>query len=233
MKKNLQNCYKNYFGCGNPRARYWFLGFEPGGDSSDPEYKSHLVNDNEIEFLKYAGDYSNEKVEPGVLTQLITLLIQLELKSSYEINLEDRKLKFSNSGEAFYTNLFLLKFPSEKDKKNPAIFEFYKNYFEIESESCSRDKLYPDSLILNRSNLFSKYIIEPKILFILKKGWEKSYLSLLNVSNPTLVNFPYDENNVDKSDIYLGNNHIIVFLRNGWFSYDGIHQILEKIRSLK
>lgn len=35
MGLSLIECYNNYLGAGNPDSKYWFIGLEPGGDSSD------------------------------------------------------------------------------------------------------------------------------------------------------------------------------------------------------
>lgn len=232
MKKKLLECYKNYFGSGNPEAKYWILGFEPGGNPLDNEYMHHLKFDNEKDFVKFSQDYSNEKVEPGLLTQLITLLIELGLKASYEINPTERKISFSSTGDAFYANLFLLKFPSEKNERNGEYLEVYKEYFEIEVDSALRNILYPETFILQRQGQFMNYLMNPKTIFVLKKGWNEYYFKLLGLNIPYEIQFPYDDNNKDQCDIYRSGKHLIVFMKNGRFSYDGISQVLRKIDEL-
>lgn len=230
--KGLEKCYINFFGSGNPNKKYWFIGFEPGGDPFEETYYKHVQYDSEQDFLIYAQDYCNEKVERGLLTQLITLLDKLALKTCFEVKTKERRIQFNNDCDAFYTNLFLLKFPEENDKRNSELLKMYKKYFNIPTESEKREDIYPLPLISQRYSLFSKYLKSSKTIFILKKSWNTYYYKLLGLKEIKEIDFPYDEYNIDKNDIYLCDKHIVVFMKNGRFSYDGLSQTLGKVNLL-
>lgn len=235
MKKSLKECYTNYFGAGNPNAKYWFIGFEPGGNPLNQEQEQYLekvVNSSKTEFIRFSENYIDVPYEKGFTAQLFHLLEKLGLNSNYSKQGNDWKFTFPPKGGAFFTNLFLLKFPSEYDHNNDELLMHYKKYFDIESNTSTRNNLYPASWILERSKLFidSKYY--PKVIFILKKKWNDSYFNLLGIDRPIEVDFPYDENNKDNCDIYKFNQKLIVFLPNTYSTDDGITQLVEKINNV-
>ncbi|MCH8033582.1 MAG: hypothetical protein IH950_07490 [Bacteroidetes bacterium] len=232
MKKSLKECYTNYFGAGNPNAEHWFIGFEPGGNplnQDQVQYLEKLINSSESEFSRFSENYIKVPFEKGFTEQLFYLLEAFELSSNYSKDENEWTITFPDDGNAFFTNLFLLKFPSEKDENNDELLIHYKKYFDIESNTATRNFLYPASWILERSKLFIEPKYDPKVIFILKKEWNESYFNLLGIDRPIEVAFPYDENNKDNCDIYKFNQRLIVFLKNTYSTKDGIMQLVEKI----
>ncbi|MEE9431487.1 MAG: hypothetical protein V3V16_10625 [Melioribacteraceae bacterium] len=234
MKKSLQKCYKNYLGNGNPKAKYWFIGFEPGGViDKDPRTKHHLENDTDECFVSFMNEPLTDNVEQGVYTALSKFLENLELTDC--LNKNKTSFSFTKDSSAFFTNLYPLKFPSENHKDNDYNLEYYKQIFGI--NSLNRQEIYPAEWIKRRSKLFEEFLVEKeKTILIFKNTKNPLYELLLNVENFGEIKYSMEAKNRSKSmidfyEIIIGDrSHQVIVMPNDIYADSTIKTVCEKIK---
>jgi hypothetical protein len=225
MKKNLRECYTKFFGAGNPQGKYWFIAYEPGG-ILDQNNIMHIEQDNEVEFTKFSEDYRCEIVEGAVCRQLFGILGSLELKNNFSANDTKKYIHFTKNGDAFYTNLYLLKIRNMDDnQENRETLDFYQKYFDITELTLDRSKIYPSDWIKLRHDLFAEPLSDPKVIFIFKKNCNDLYSKLLGVeiSNDNYIDYKISgkcRSGECTVDVYKANHLIFIFPNTGFSNND-------------
>ncbi|MCX8106733.1 MAG: hypothetical protein N3D80_12770 [Ignavibacterium album] len=197
-KKSLEYCYKNYKGSGNINSDLWIFGFEPGGDplvnsqdvsrgnienadeKSFIEYLNKIENADEKSFIEYLNKPLDDKIEGNTYYIIKDLVEKFNRKNC--LNQSGTKFNINADSDVFYSNLFPLKFPAEKDQRNLDILNFYREHFnDIEPSDPNERKFYKDCWILERfMSQFSEFNKgEKRVIIITKTNYDDKYLTLL------------------------------------------------------
>lgn len=239
MKKSLQKCYENYLGSGNPNAKFWFIGIEPGGVIDEaPSVQKHLENDNDESFINFLNEPLTDNIEPGFYTTLSEFLEKLKL---YDCLVND-KFNFTQNCSAFFTNIFPLKFRGinqKTEESNKEAIKDYNYYFNEELADTERKKIYSTKWVEKRSELFLPFLTKnKKKILILTKSFTPYIQKLLNKNEFGEGRKPIDvmvgqPSTVDFYKISISSyNHDLIIIPNSLTDKNKIAEICNEIMKL-
>lgn len=181
--KSLEYCYINFKGSGNINSDLWIFGFEPGGnpyDESQKEYREKIENADEESFIQYLNEPLEDEIEGNTYYIIKDLLEKFNRKNC--LNQNGTHFNINADSDVFFSNLFPLKFPAEKDQRNESILNMYKKHFNnIDSSDPNERKFYKDSWIIERyKSQFSNFNNgEKRVIIVTKVNYDKTYLKLI------------------------------------------------------
>lgn len=187
---------KNYFGSGNPKDSFWFIGMEWAGwdwDKMDIPFEESIRNFNGDWNIQCNGDREKSMFgNIGIIVKRLGLA-----NNNMIINDGIEKVVFKSDGDLFFTNTSLLAFPKEgNDSRNKSIIEIYRKYIDgldgLDYYSIFRNPEYHSI----RKATFQE-LIKQKPKFIFCVGNAENFRRLFS-----LLDIPVDTLPVDKIKVH-------------------------------